>query len=154
MDPFLEAAIEEARQGTREGGIPIGSVIVYGGQIIGRGHNRRVQQGSAILHGEMDALENAGRRPAAVYRESVLYTTLSPCSMCSGAILLYGIPKVIVGENKTFQGEEELLRSRGVTVEVLQEPICIQLMEEFIAAEPQLWNEDIGVPDSHATDCS
>ena len=148
MDPFLEAAIEEARQGRREGGIPIGSVIVYRGSIIGRGHNRRVQQGSAILHGEMDALENAGRRPASHYRESVLYTTLSPCSMCSGAILLYGIPKVIVGENKTFLGEEELLRSRGVTVEVLQESVCIQLMEEFIAAEPQLWNEDIGVPDT------
>ena len=148
MDAFLEAAIEEARQGRREGGIPIGSVIVYQGQIIGRGHNRRVQKGSAILHGEMDALENAARRPASVYRESVLYTTLSPCSMCSGAILLYGIPKVIVGENKTFLGEEELLRSRGVTVEVLQEPACIQLMEEFIAAEPGLWNEDIGLPDS------
>jgi creatinine deaminase len=148
MDPFLEAAIEEARQGRGEGGIPIGSVIAHGGRIIGRGHNRRVQQGSAILHGEMDALENAGRQPASVYRESVLYTTLSPCSMCSGAILLYGIPKVIVGENKTFLGEEDLLRARGVSVEVLQEPTCIQLMEEFIAAEPQLWNEDIGVPES------
>ena len=148
MDAFLEAAIEEARQGRQEGGIPIGSAIVYQGRIIGRGHNRRVQKGSAILHGEMDALENAGRQPASVYRESVLYTTLSPCSMCSGAILLYGIPKVIVGENKMFLGEEELLRSRGVTVEVLQEPACIQLMEEFIAAEPGLWNEDIGVPDS------
>lgn len=148
MDTFLEAAIEEARQGRREGGIPIGSVIVYQGRIIGRGHNRRVQKGSAILHGEMDALENAGRRPASVYRESVLYTTLSPCSMCSGAILLYGIPKVIVGEHKTFLGKEELLRSRGVTVEVLQEPACIQLMEEFIAAQPGLWNEDIGLPDS------
>ena len=147
MDPFLEVAIEEARRGRKEGGIPIGSVIVHHGQIIGRGHNRRVQQGSAILHGEMDALENAGRRPATVYRESVLYTTLSPCSMCSGAILLYGIPRVIVGENRTFLGEEELLRSRGVTVEVLQEQACIQLMDEFIAAEPQLWNEDIGVPD-------
>jgi creatinine deaminase len=151
MDAFLEAAIEEARQGRREGGIPIGSVIVYQGRIIGRGHNRRVQEGSAILHGEMDALENAGRRPASVYRESVLYTTLSPCSMCSGAILLYGIPKVIVGENKTFLGEEELLWSRGVTVEVPQEPTCIQLMEEFIAAEPGLWNEDIGLPDSQPT---
>ena len=152
MDPFLKAAIEEAWQGRREGGIPIGSVIVHQGRIIGRGHNRRVQQGSAILHGEMDALENAGRQPATVYNESVLYTTLSPCSMCSGAILLYGIPKVIVGENKTYLGEEELLRSRGVTVEVLQEPACIQLMEEFIAAEPQLWNEDIGVPDTPTTD--
>lgn len=151
MDPFLEAAIEEARQGRREGGIPIGSVIVYQGHIIGRGHNRRVQQGSAILHGEMDALENAGRQPASVYRKSVLYTTLSPCSMCTGAILLYGIPKVMIGENKTFLGEEELLRSRGVTVEVLQEPVCIQLMEEFIASKPQLWNEDIGVPDTRST---
>ena len=148
MDPFLEAAIEEARQGRREGGIPIGSVIVHRGRIIGRGHNRRVQQGSAILHGEMDAFENAGRQSAAVYRESVLYTTLSPCSMCSGAILLYGIPKVIVGENKTFQGEEGLLRSRGVTVEVVQDHACIELMKEFIAAEPRLWNEDIGVPES------
>ena len=152
MDPYLEAAIEEARQGRQEGGIPIGSVIVHKGRIIGRGHNRRVQQGSAILHGEMDALENAGRQPASVYHESVLYTTLSPCSMCSGAILLYGIPKVIVGENKTFLGEEELLRSRGVTVEVLHEQACIQLMEDFIAAEPQLWNEDIGVPDTPPTD--
>ncbi len=153
MDPFLKAAIEEARQGQREGGIPIGSVIIHQGRIIGHGHNRRVQQGSAILHGEMDALENSGRRPPSVYRESVLYTTLSPCPMCSGAILLYGIPKVIVGENKTFQGEEELLRSRGVVVEVLQEPTCIQLMETFIAAEPQLWNEDIGVKDSERKDC-
>ncbi len=147
MDQFLHVAIEEARQGRLEGGIPIGSVIVHRGRIIGRGHNRRVQKGSAILHGEMDALENAGRQPAHVYRESVLYTTLSPCSMCSGAILLYGIPKVIVGENKTFLGEEELLRSRGIAVEVVQERACIQLMEEFIAAEPRLWNEDIGVPE-------
>ncbi len=147
MDEFLEAAIEEARQGRREGGIPIGSVIVHRGRIIGRGHNRRVQQGSAILHGEMDALENAGRQPASVYRESVLYTTLSPCAMCSGAILLYGIPKVIVGENRTFHGEEELLRSRGVAVKVLQDPACMAMMEEFIAAEPLLWNEDIGVPE-------
>ncbi|HZU33541.1 MAG TPA: nucleoside deaminase [Candidatus Angelobacter sp.] len=141
---FLQAAIEEARQGMQEGGIPIGSVIVHGGKIIGRGHNRRVQNGSAILHGEMDALENAGRLPASVYRESVLYTTLSPCSMCSGAILLYGIPTVIVGENKTFMGEEELLRSRGVMVEVLQNAECIQMMEEFIRKNPKLWNEDIG----------
>src|SRR5579884_2799975 len=139
---FLQAAIEEARQGMQEGGIPIGSVIVHGGKIIGRGHNRRVQNGSAILHGEMDALENAGRLPASVYRESVLYTTLSPCSMCSGAILLYGIPTVIVGENKTFMGEEELLRSRGVMVEVLQNAECIQMMEEFIRKNPKLWNED------------
>ncbi len=150
MDPFLQAAIEEGRQGRREGGIPIGSVIVHRGRIIGRGHNRRVQKGSAILHGEMDALENAGRQPAFVYRESTLYTTLSPCSMCTGAILLYGIPKVVVGENRTFLGEEDLLRSRGVEVQVLQEQSCIQMMEEFIAAEPHLWNEDIGVPDNAA----
>jgi cytosine deaminase len=145
MDSFLAAAISEARQGLREGGIPIGSVIVYGGKIIGRGHNRRVQQGSAILHAEMDALKNAGRQPASVYRESVLYTTLSPCSMCSGAIVLYGIPRVVVGENRTFMGEEELLRARGVTVEVLQDEECIRLMVEFIRLNPTLWNEDIGV---------
>ena len=145
MDAFLQAAIDEARQGLAEGGIPIGSVLVHNGKIIGRGHNRRVQQGSAILHGEMDALENAGRLPASVYQESVLYTTLSPCPMCTGAILLYGIPKVIVGENQTFMGEEELLRSRGVTVEVVQEPTCIALMQGFIAIRPELWNEDIGV---------
>ena len=145
MDAFLQAAIDEARQGLAEGGIPIGSVLVHNGKIIGRGHNRRVQQGSAILHGEMDALENAGRLPASVYQESVLYTTLSPCPMCTGAILLYGIPKVIVGENQTFMGEEELLRSRGVTVEVVQEPTCIALMQGFIATRPELWNEDIGV---------
>lgn len=144
MDMFMQAALEEAQKGKEEGGIPIGSVIVHDGKIIGRGHNRRVQQGSAILHGEMDALENCGRQAASVYRESVIYTTLSPCSMCSGAILLYGIPKVIVGENKTFMGEEELLRSRGVEVEVVQDPGCIALMEEFIATRPQLWNEDIG----------
>ena len=145
MDAFLQAAIDEARQGLAEGGIPIGSVLVHNGKIIGRGHNRRVQQGSAILHGEMDALENAGRLPASVYQESVLYTTLSPCPMCTGAILLYGIPKVIVGENQTFMGEEDLLRSRGVTVEVVQDPACIALMRAFIAAKPELWNEDIGV---------
>ena len=144
-DPFLQAAIDEARLGAQEGGIPIGSVIVHRDVVIGRGHNRRVQKGSAILHGEMDALENAGRQPASVYRESTLYTTLSPCSMCSGAILLYGIPKVIVGENRTFMGEEELLRSRGVTVEVLQNEECIRMMQEFIARNPKLWNEDIGV---------
>lgn len=144
-DPFLEAAIGEAQLGMREGGIPIGSVLVHRGKIIGRGHNRRVQKGSAILHGEMDALENAGRLPASVYRESVLYTTLSPCPMCSGAILLYGIPRVIVGENRTFMGEEELLRSSGVDVEVLQNARCIAMMEEFIQQRPQLWNEDIGV---------
>lgn len=145
MDSFMLAAVEEARQGLAEGGIPIGSVIVHQNRIIGRGHNRRVQQGSAILHGEMDALENAGRQSASVYRESVLYTTLSPCPMCSGAILLYGIPKVVIGENRTFMGEEELLRSRGVQVEVLQDQDCIALMEQFIAEKPELWNEDIGV---------
>ncbi len=145
MDPYLQAAIAEAQRGLAEGGIPIGSVIVHRGHIIGRGHNRRVQQGSAILHGEMDAFENAGRQPANVYRESVLYTTLSPCAMCSGAILLYGIPRIVVGENRTFMGEEALLRARGVTVEVLQDETCIALMREFIAAKPDLWNEDIGV---------
>lgn len=148
MDPFMQAAIEEARAGLAEGGIPIGSVIVHRGRIIGRGHNRRVQQGSAIRHGEMDAFENAGRQPASVYRDAVLYTTLSPCAMCSGAILLYGIPRVIVGENRTFMGEEELLRARGVQVEVLQDETCIALMREFIAARPELWNEDIGVDDA------
>lgn len=144
MDLFLQAAIEEARLGLSEGGIPIGSVLVHAGRILGRGHNRRVQRGSAILHGEMDALENAGRQPARVYRESVLYTTLSPCAMCSGAILLYGIPTVVVGENQTFLGEEALLRGRGVSVEVMQDPECIALMREFIAQHPRLWNEDIG----------
>lgn len=145
MDEFMRAAIEEAEQGFAEGGIPIGSVLVHAGRIIGRGHNRRVQKGSAILHGEMDALENAGRQPAAVYRDSVLYTTLSPCAMCSGAILLYGIPRVVVGENVTFMGEEDLLRGRGVRVDVLQDPTCIALMRRFIAERPILWNEDIGV---------
>ncbi|PYQ51430.1 MAG: tRNA-specific adenosine deaminase [Acidobacteria bacterium] len=143
-DEFLSAAIEEAKKGRAEGGIPIGSVLVHRGRIIGRGHNRRVQKGSAILHGEMDALENAGRQPASVYRESVIYTTLSPCSMCSGAILLYGIPRVVIGENKTFLGEEALLKSRGVGIEVVQDATCIELMRAFIAAHPQLWNEDIG----------
>jgi len=145
MDSFMQAAIEEAQAGLAEGGIPIGSVIVHQGKIIGRGHNRRVQKGSAILHGEMDALENAGRQPAKDYRESVLYTTLSPCPMCSGTILLYGIPHVIVGENQTFMGEEDLLRSRGVKVEVLQEPQCIEMMRRFIREKPELWDEDIGV---------
>ena len=145
-DQFLRAAIEEARRGQAEGGIPIGSVIVHDGHIIGRGHSRRVQRGSAVLHGEMDAFENAGRQPASVYRDSVLYTTLSPCPMCSGAILLYGIPKVIVGENRTFMGEEELLRSRGVEVQVVDDPECIELMQRFIAEKPSLWNEDIGQP--------
>jgi cytosine deaminase len=144
-DPFLAAAIAEAQNGRREGGIPIGAVLVSRGKIIGRGHNRRVQRGSAVLHGEMDALENAGRLPAPVYRDTTLYTTLSPCAMCSGAILLYGIPRVIIGENKTFLGEEELLARRGVTLEVRQDPTCIGLMTEFIAAHPELWNEDIGV---------
>ena len=144
MDPFMAAAIAEAEAGRAEGGIPIGSVLVHRGKIIGRGHNRRVQRGSATLHGEMDALENAGRQPASVYADSVIYTTLSPCAMCSGAILLYRIPRVIVGENQTFLGEEELLRSRGVIVEVLQEARCIELMRNFIRANPSLWNEDIG----------
>ena len=144
-DRFLQAAIEDARQGLSEGGIPIGSVIVHHDRIIGRGHNRRVQRGSAILHGEMDALEKAGRQSASVYRECILYTTLSPCSMCSGAILLYQIPRIIIGENRTFMGEEELLRSRGVSVEVLQKEECIRLMRDFIRQNPGLWNEDIGV---------
>jgi len=143
-DEFMKAAIAEAEAGAREGGIPIGSVLVHEGRIVGRGHNRRLQRGSAILHGEMDALENAGRQAPAVYRASVLYTTLSPCAMCSGAILLYGIPKVIAGENQTFLGEEDLLRSRGVALEVLQDPTCIDLMRRFIRDHPELWNEDIG----------
>lgn len=143
-DAFLQAAVEEAEHGLREGGIPIGSVLVHGGRIIGRGHNRRVQRGSVVLHGEMDALENAGRQPATVYREATLYTTLSPCAMCSGAILLYGIPRVVIGENRTFLGEEPLLRSRGVELAVMQDQRCIRLMQEFIAAHPALWNEDIG----------
>lgn len=145
MNPFLQAAIDEAKTGLAEGGIPIGSVLVHQGKIIGRGHNRRIQSGSPTLHGEMDALENAGRQAAAVYQDCEIYTTLSPCSMCSGAILLYGIPKVIVGENKTFMGEEDLLRSRGVEVVVIQDPECIRMMEDFIREKPQLWNEDIGV---------
>lgn len=145
MDEFMKAAVEEAEKGMKEGGIPIGSVVVYRGRIIGRGHNRRVQAGSVVLHGEMDALENAGRQPAAVYRECTLYTTLSPCSMCTGAILLYGIPKVVIGENKTFMGEEDLLRSRGVIVKVLQDQTCMDLISRFIKASPELWNEDIGV---------
>ena len=144
-DAFMRAAIAEAEQGLAEGGIPIGAVLVHDGRILGRGHNRRIQRGSATLHGEMDALENAGRLSAAVYRASTIYTTLSPCAMCTGAILLYGIPRVIVGENRTFMGEEALLRARGVIVEVLQDSRCRQLMTDFIAANPQLWNEDIGV---------
>ncbi len=145
-DEFMLAAIAEAESGRREGGIPIGSVLVHRGRVIGRGHNRRVQRGSTVLHGEMDALENAGRQPAAVYRECVIYTTLSPCAMCSGAILLYGIPRVVIGENQTFLGEEELLRSRGVDIDVLQDPTCIRLMTDFITTHPELWNEDIGEP--------
>ena len=146
IDEFMRAAIAEAEQGRAEGGIPSGSVLVHRGRVIGRGHNRRVQRRSAVLHGEMDALEKAGRQPATVYRESVLYTTLSPCSMCSGAILLYGIPTVIVGENQTFLGEEDWLRSRGVSVSVLQDETCVRLMKEFIRDHPDLWNEDIGEP--------
>lgn len=144
MDVFLQAAIDEALAGLAEGGIPIGSVLVHRGKIIGRGHNRRVQQGSAILHAEMDALERAGRQPAPIYRESVLYTTLSPCAMCSGAILLYGIPHIVIGENRTFTGEEALLRTRGVRVDVLQDSACVAQLSEFIAAHPDVWNEDIG----------
>lgn len=145
MDTFLEAAIEEAREGLAAGGIPIGSVLVVDGEIIGRGHNQRVQKGSVIHHAEMNCLENAGRRTAAVYRRATLYSTLSPCAMCSGAILLYGIPRVVAGENVTFRGPEEYVRSQGVRVEVLQDKRCIALMRDFIAAHPELWNEDIGV---------
>jgi len=143
-DRFLAAALAEARQGLTEGGIPIGSVLVHDGRVLGQGHNRRVQSGSAVLHAEMDALERAGRQPASVYRESTLYTTLSPCAMCSGAILLYRIPRVVVGENRTFTGEEELLRSRGVLVEVVDDPACAELMAAFIRARAELWNEDVG----------
>lgn len=145
VDAFMQAAIDEAQLGRKEGGIPIGSVLVHNNQIIGRGHNRRVQKGSAILHGEMDALENAGRQPARVYREATLYTTLSPCPMCSGAILLYGIKRVIVGENQTFMGEEALLKERGVNVQVLHNDNCVKMMLDFIQDSPELWNEDIGV---------
>lgn len=144
MDAFMAAAIEEAEQGLAEGGIPIGSVVVHDGRIVGRGHNRRVQQGSTILHGEMDALERTGRRPASFYRECTLYTTLSPCPMCSGAILLYGIPRVVVGENRSFMGEEKLLAERGVQLAVLQDERCIALMREFMQRHPGLWAEDIG----------
>src|ERR1700746_2993535 len=144
MDAFMQAAIEEAEAGLAEGGIPIGSVIVHQGKIIGRGHNRRVQKGSAILHGEMDALENAGRQPARVYRECTIYTGLPPGAMSSGPILLSGIPRVVIGENRTFMGEEDLLRSRGVSLEVVQDPHCVAMMRAFIAAHPELWNEDIG----------
>lgn len=144
MDRFMQAAIDEAVKGRATGGIPIGAVLVHDGEIIGRGHNRRVQMGSAIRHGETDALENAGRLAAGVYRDSVMYTTLSPCAMCTGAILLYGIGAVVVGENRTFLGEEALLAERGVQVTVLDDDTCVAMMEEFIAAEPDLWNEDIG----------
>ena len=144
MDPFLQAAITEAATGLSEGGIPIGSVLVRQGIILGRGHNRRMQQGNPILHGEMDALQNAGRLPAHIYRECTLYTTLSPCPMCTGAILLYGIPRVVIGENMTFMGEEELLKSRGVEIEVVQSEKCVDLMRSFIEANPAVWNEDIG----------
>jgi cytosine/creatinine deaminase len=144
MDPFLESAIEEAKAGLSEGGIPIGSVLVQDGKIIGRGHNQRVQRGSVIHHGEMNCLENAGRQSAAVYRECTIYTTLSPCPMCTGAILLYGIPRVVIGENVTFLGAEDSLRAAGVQVEVLQDAECIRMMREFIEKNPELWNEDIG----------
>lgn len=144
MDPFFKEAINQARKGLSEGGIPIGSVIVHKGKILGKGHNRRVQKGSVVLHGEMDALENAGRQEAKIYKASTIYTTLSPCPMCTGAILLYGIPKVVIGENKTFMGAEDLLRSHGVEVVVLNDKECIQLMEDFIKDKPNLWNEDIG----------
>jgi len=144
MDKFMQAAIEEAKKGLAEGGIPIGSVLVIDGKIVGRGHNRRVQQGSAILHAEMDCMENTGRLKASDYKRAVLYSTLSPCDMCSGTALLYKIPKIVIGENKTFQGPEAYVRSRGVELEILNDAECIRLMEEFIAAKPELWNEDIG----------
>ena len=145
MYEFMRFAVQEAEQGLREGGIPIGSVVVHEGKILGRGHNRRVQKGSVVLHAEMDALENSSRQPGRVYRECTMYTTLSPCAMCSGAILLYGIPRVVIGENQTFLGEEELLRSRGVVIDVLKDQACIDLMTEFIRSNPTLWNEDIGM---------
>ena len=144
MDKFMQAAIEEAKKGLEEGGIPIGSVLVIDGKIVGRGHNRRVQRGSAILHAEMDCLENAGRLKASDYKKAILYSTLSPCDMCSGTVLLYKIPKVVIGENKTYQGPEDYVRSRGIELEILNDPECIKLMEDFIRAKPELWNEDIG----------
>ncbi len=146
MDRFLAAAIDEARKGLAAGGIPIGAVLVVGDEIVARGHNQRIQRGSAVLHAEMDCLENAGRLAAADYRQSVLYSTLSPCDMCSGAVLLYGIPRVVIGENRTFRGPEAYLESRGVSLEVADDAECIALMREFIAASPELWNEDIGEP--------
>ena len=145
MDPFLQAAIDEARQGLAEGGIPIGSVLVIDGSIVARGHNRRVQQGSAILHAEMDCIERAGRLGAADYRRSTLYSTLSPCDMCSGTALLYAIPRIVIGENRTFRGPEDYVRSRGVELVIVNDAECARLMREFIAARPELWNEDIGV---------
>jgi cytosine deaminase len=145
IDPFLRAAIDEARQGLAEGGIPIGSVLVIDGRIVGRGHNRRVQKGSAILHAEMDALENAGRKKARDYQRATLYSTLSPCDMCSGAALLYRIPGIVIGENQTFRGPEDYVRSRGVELVIVNDPECIRLMQDFIRAWPELWNEDIGV---------
>jgi len=144
MDEFMQAAIDEAKAGLAKGGIPIGSVLVHNGKIIGRGHNKRVQTGSPTLHGEMDALENAGRQPANVYKQSVIYTTLSPCSMCTGAILLYGIPKVVIGENQSFMGEEALLKSNGVDIQLIDSEECKQMMNDFMTAKPELWNEDIG----------
>jgi len=144
MDPFMQAAIDEAREGASAGGIPIGSVLVLDNQIVGRGHNQRIQKGSPILHAEMDCLENAGRLAASDYRRAILYSTLSPCDMCSGTVLLYGIPKVVIGENTTFQGPEQHLRSRGVELEILNNDECIRMMREFIANNPALWNEDIG----------
>lgn len=144
-DKYMKAAIAEAKQGRAEGGIPIGSVIVHNDEILGAGHNRRIQKGSVVLHGEMDALENAGRQPASVYQKCTLYTTLSPCPMCTGAILLYGIPKVVIGENRTFMGQEELLRANGVEVVVLDDKECVEMMTDFIHECPVLWNEDIGV---------
>jgi cytosine deaminase len=150
VDPFLQAAIEEAEKGLAEGGIPIGSVLVYQGKIIGRGHNQRVQRGSVIHHAEMNCLENAGRPNAVVYQQCTLYSTLSPCPMCSGAVLLYKIPRVVIGENVTFQGPEDYLRSHQVTLEILQDPRCLDLMRNFIATHPALWNEDIGLPPDRA----
>lgn len=144
MDPFLDVAIDEARAGLAEGGIPIGSVLVIDGRIAGRGHNRRVQRGSVVLHAEMDALENAGRLTAADYRKATLYTTLSPCDMCSGAALLYGIPRIVIGENRTFRGPEDYLRERGIELEIRDDAACVELMRQFIEKHPQLWNEDIG----------
>lgn len=143
-DPFLQSAIEEAKKGLAEGGIPIGSVLVIDGAIVGRGYNRRVQKASAILHAEMDAIENAGRLQASDYRRAILYSTLSPCDMCSGAALLYRIPRIVIGENRTFRGPEDYMKSRGVTLEIADDPECVRLMEEFIRSRPSLWNEDIG----------